>query len=236
MWRRENILFTDRSGAGRQLAERMLAMKETNPVVLAFPRGGVPVVFETACALAAPLDLVLVRKIGARSRKSSRSAQSLMARIRNSLPIPGWSPTWGIALAYLQEAKSAALREFARRRRVYLGDRQPVVLAGRTAIIVDDGIARMPAHGTHFRNPSWSPTVADKVQCQAFSRFVSNPELACPSAAWGRRRFRVRARAVARGRDTFGQRLATEGGAAENTPGKDHSIDVGPNEDLAAFE
>jgi predicted phosphoribosyltransferase len=58
------MLFTDRQDAGRQLAERLLTLKENSSVVLAVPRGGVPVAFEIACALRAPLDLVLVRKIG----------------------------------------------------------------------------------------------------------------------------------------------------------------------------
>src|ERR1700712_3167778 len=62
--RRKNMLFIDRQDAGRQLAERLLTLKEKKPVVLALPRGGIPVAFEIACALRAPLDLVLVRKIG----------------------------------------------------------------------------------------------------------------------------------------------------------------------------
>ena len=57
--------FTDRHEAGKRLAERLLSFKDKNPVVLALPRGGVPIGFEIARALAAPLDLVLVRKIGA---------------------------------------------------------------------------------------------------------------------------------------------------------------------------
>src|SRR5579884_1918123 len=57
--------FADREDAGRQLAASLLTLKDKRPVVLALPRGGVPVGFEIARALAAPLDLVLVRKIGA---------------------------------------------------------------------------------------------------------------------------------------------------------------------------
>ena len=60
-----NMLFLDRHDAGKQLAERLRALKEENPVVLALPRGGVSVGFEVARVLAAPLDLVVVGKIGA---------------------------------------------------------------------------------------------------------------------------------------------------------------------------
>ena len=58
-------MFLDRREAGKQLAERLLDFKDKHPIVLALPRGGVPVAFEVARALAAPLDLVPVRKIGA---------------------------------------------------------------------------------------------------------------------------------------------------------------------------
>ena len=58
-------MFQDLADAGRQLASQLLHLKDRRPVVLALPRGGVPVGFEIAKALAAPLDLVLVRKIGA---------------------------------------------------------------------------------------------------------------------------------------------------------------------------
>src|SRR4051812_31690859 len=61
----EDLSFRDRADAGRQLVPRLMAYAAKNPVVLALPRGGVPVAFEVAQALRAPLDLILVRKIGA---------------------------------------------------------------------------------------------------------------------------------------------------------------------------
>src|SRR3954462_10230953 len=61
----DDLRFRNRAEAGRHLAERLAAFRSRNPVVLALPRGGVPVAFEIAKALRAPLDLVLVRKIGA---------------------------------------------------------------------------------------------------------------------------------------------------------------------------
>jgi putative phosphoribosyl transferase len=135
------MLFTDRHEAGRLLAKRLLALKDKHPVVLALPRGGVPVGFEIARALAAPLDLVLVRKIGVPQREEfalgavadgEHPETVIDQRIVESLEI---SPE------YIEEAKSAALQEIERRRHVYLGDRQLVDVAGCTAIIVDDGIA-----------------------------------------------------------------------------------------------
>ncbi|HEY1411774.1 MAG TPA: phosphoribosyltransferase, partial [Rhodopila sp.] len=130
------MLFTDRNDAGRQLAERLLAMQEPDPVVLALPRGGVPVGFEIARALKAPLDLILVRKIGAPLEEelaigavADGGDPELVSdtRLIAELDVPA---------AYLKEAKIAALREIERRRRVYRGDRPPVEIADRTAIVV----------------------------------------------------------------------------------------------------
>lgn len=134
-------MFTDRREAGRRLAERLSRLKDQDPVVLALPRGGVPVAFEIARALAAPLDLVLVRKLGAPQQEElavgaiaeGEPAELVLDdRLIRHLHIPQ---------AYLDEAKAAALREIERRRKLYCGDRGTVDIAGRTAIVVDDGIA-----------------------------------------------------------------------------------------------
>src|SRR6478609_9053450 len=61
----DDLSFRDRAEAGRQLVPRLMAFADQNPVILALPRGGVPVAFEVARALRAPLDLIFVRKIGA---------------------------------------------------------------------------------------------------------------------------------------------------------------------------
>ena len=153
------MLFKDRRDAGRQLAECLLSLRDKHPVVLALPRGGVPVGFEVARALAAPLDLVLVRKIGAPGNEEFAVGaiadgdhpevvidQRLVARL-------------AISQAYLDEVKAASLEEIERRRHVWLGDRAPVDIAGRTAIVVDDGIAtgatmRAALHATRQRNPA----------------------------------------------------------------------------------
>ncbi len=135
------MLFTNREDAGRKLAKRLLYLKAQSPVVLALPRGGVPVAFEVAKALAAPLDLVLVRKIGVPFQEEyalgaiadgGEPELVIDEDIRRSL---------NISEDYVAQAKAAALEEIERRRQMYLGDRAPVEVAGRTAIIVDDGIA-----------------------------------------------------------------------------------------------
>jgi putative phosphoribosyl transferase len=137
--------FADRREAGRLLAERLLlelpALKDEHPVVLALPRGGVPVAFEVARALAAPLGLVLVRKIG----MPLHEEYALGAIADGEQPVlvvdQHMMAAFDISPKYLDGAKAAALLELERRRRVYLGKRQPIEITGRSAIIVDDGIA-----------------------------------------------------------------------------------------------
>jgi len=154
------MLFTDRADAGKKLARRLLQLKDKKPVVLALPRGGVPVAFEVAKALGAPLDLVLVRKIGVPFQEEyalgaiadgGEPELVIDENIRRSLNIPE---------DYVERAKAEALEEIERRRRVYLGKRAPVEVAGHTAIIVDDGIAtgatmRAALRAVRRRDPAW---------------------------------------------------------------------------------
>lgn len=134
-------LFRDRTDAGRQLADRLLTYKERNPVVLALPRGGVPIGLEIARVLAAPLDIVLVRKLGA----PSRPELALGAVVDGPHPEVFVNREIAEALAvpdeYVQAEADRQLHEIERRRGLYLGGRPPVDLAGRAAIVVDDGIA-----------------------------------------------------------------------------------------------
>src|SRR5689334_23096801 len=134
-------MFADRHDAGRQLAERLLILKLEHPVVLALPRGGVPVGFEIARALRAPLDLVLVRKIGAPFQKEL--AVGAIADGGHPELIVNDDIVAGLNIpdGYFEEAKAAAVRELERRRAVYLAGHAPIEFAGRTAIVVDDGIA-----------------------------------------------------------------------------------------------
>ncbi|HEY0183218.1 MAG TPA: phosphoribosyltransferase family protein [Rhodopila sp.] len=153
------MLFSDRRDAGRQLAERLAMLKLRDPVVLALPRGGIPVGFEVAQALAAPLDLLLVRKLGAPFEEelaigalTDGTGPELVTDARLVADLH-------VSASYLEEAKAKALQEIERRRQVYLGDRSPVDLAGRTAIVVDDGIATgatmlAALRGTRRRKPA----------------------------------------------------------------------------------
>jgi len=133
--------FSDRTDAGQQLAKALARYRQDKPVVLALPRGGVPVAAEIATALGAPLDLVLVRKIGV----------PYQPELAAGAVVDGGSPVVVrnediIRLAGVSEADFAAIRdrelaEIERRRKLYLGDRAHPALKDRTVIVVDDGIA-----------------------------------------------------------------------------------------------
>ena len=133
--------FIDRVDAGKQLAKALSHYKDQKPVVLALPRGGVPVAAEVATALEAPLDLVLVRKIGV----------PFQPELAMGAVVDGKSPVTVrnedvIALTHVSEQEFAAVRdrelaEIERRRKLYLGDRPHPQLEDHTIIVVDDGIA-----------------------------------------------------------------------------------------------
>lgn len=132
--------FHDRADAGRQLAALLTSYANRDDViVLALPRGGVPVAFEVASALRAPLDVFLVRKLGvpghaelAMGAIASGGVRVLSNDLISQLDI---SP------AEVEEATARERVELDRRDRMYRGDREPAPLNGRTVILVDDGLA-----------------------------------------------------------------------------------------------
>lgn len=134
-------MFADRTDAGRRLAAALVHLRDRHPVVLALPRGGVPVGFEVAKVLAAPLDILLVRKIGAPFQPELAAAAIVDGAepvlVRNEEVIRAY----GIDEEWIEAEAARQLAEIERRRRLYCGDRAPVSLRGRTAILVDDGIA-----------------------------------------------------------------------------------------------
>ncbi|PTB16798.1 phosphoribosyl transferase [Trinickia symbiotica] len=132
-------LFNDRAEAGRMLAERLKEYAGPGTVVLALPRGGVPVGFELAMALGAELDVMPVRKLGVPSQP-----ELAMGAIA-----PGGAlfvDTQTMRAAHVGQAQFDAVlaqeqSELARRESSYRGGRAPSAVEGRTAILVDDGIA-----------------------------------------------------------------------------------------------
>lgn len=133
--------FQDRTSAGRLLANELVRMNLQDPVVLALPRGGIPVGLEIAKALQAPLDLILIRKIGLPSQPELAAA-AVVDGERADLVINEQVMTWsGLSLETLHSLAERELKEIERRRRIYLSNRAPISVKGRTAIVVDDGIA-----------------------------------------------------------------------------------------------
>jgi predicted phosphoribosyltransferase len=132
--------FRDRAEAGRALAERLSEYAGRDDVlVLGLPRGGVPVAFEIACALDAPLDVFLVRKLGVPGREelafgaiASGGVRVLNKQLIESLEIPS---------DWIEAIDAKERRELDRREHAYRADRLPPDRAGKTVIIVDDGLA-----------------------------------------------------------------------------------------------
>ncbi|HEY7411240.1 MAG TPA: phosphoribosyltransferase [Vicinamibacteria bacterium] len=134
------MLFQDRAHAGRALAARLEAYAgRPGVVVLALPRGGVPVAFEVASALRAPLDVFLVRKLGAPGHEEL--AMGALAtggvRVLNDEVVRGL----GIPEHVIEEVARREGEELRRRETAYRGGRPPADLAGKTVVIVDDGLA-----------------------------------------------------------------------------------------------
>lgn len=133
--------FRDREEAGRLLAERLLHLRNADPVVLALPRGGVPVGAPIAEALDAPLDLLLVRKIGAPFNPEYGIGAVVDGERPEIVLNEEAVRALGVPASYIEREGARELQEIERRRALYLRGRPPVELAGRTAIVVDDGIA-----------------------------------------------------------------------------------------------
>lgn len=134
-------VFANRVEAGRLLAKEVAALKLSDPVVLALPRGGVPVAAEVAAALHAPLDLLLVRKIGAPAHRELAVAAVAEGPEGEVVVDQETLAMTGATQAYIDREAKVELQEIARRRRVYLENRPPLAVEGRSAVVVDDGIA-----------------------------------------------------------------------------------------------
>ncbi|TMQ34673.1 MAG: phosphoribosyltransferase [Planctomycetota bacterium] len=134
------MLYRDRREAGRQLAAKLAAYAgRPDVLVLALPRGGVPVAYEVARALAAPLDIFLVRKLGlpgheelAMGAVASGGIRVLNKEVVQALRVPE---------EVIAEVAALELEELERRERLYRGDRPPPYVRGRIVILIDDGLA-----------------------------------------------------------------------------------------------
>ncbi|MGW7253607.1 phosphoribosyltransferase family protein [Streptomyces sp. NPDC054834] len=133
------MFFTDRLDAGQRLASRLAYLKDQNVVVLGLPRGGVPVAAQVARELNAPLDVCLVRKLGVpyQPELGMGAIGEDGVRVINDEVMRGARVTRE-ALAEIEHREREVLELRARR---YRGEREPVELAGRTVVVVDDGVA-----------------------------------------------------------------------------------------------
>jgi putative phosphoribosyl transferase len=131
--------FDDRRQAGRALAAAVDGLDLDDPVVVALPRGGVPVGFEVARRLGAPLDITLVRKIGAPGHPEL--GVGAIADDGQIILDGATIEALGIRREQLQGVIAEEREELERRRRRYRGDRNPIEVAGRDVVVVDDGIA-----------------------------------------------------------------------------------------------
>ena len=138
---RSRTRFADRAEAGRLLAAQLVARRPQDAVVFALPRGGVPVGFEIARALDAPLDLALVRKIGAPGQPELALGAVVDGADPHLVVNEDLRRATGATDAYLDREKARQLAEIERRRRLYAEGRPHVDPKGRTAIVVDDGLA-----------------------------------------------------------------------------------------------
>jgi putative phosphoribosyl transferase len=137
---RKEMLYLDRRDAGRFLATKLSAYANRSDVlVLALPRGGVPVAYEVAKALHFPLDVFLVRKLGLPGHEelaigaiASGGARVLNEDVVHALRIP---------LSIIEAVTAREQKELARRERSYRGNRPPIDVHGQIVILVDDGLA-----------------------------------------------------------------------------------------------
>uniref|UniRef100_A0AAU1LRB1 Phosphoribosyltransferase family protein n=1 Tax=Streptomyces sp. NBC_00148 TaxID=2903626 RepID=A0AAU1LRB1_9ACTN len=133
------MLFTDRTDAGRQLAEALRHLERRDPVVLGLPRGGVPVAYEVARALGAPLDVIVVRKLGVpyRPELGFGAIGEGGARVISDEIVRHA----GVREKDLEAVERAEEAELLRRAQTYREGRPRLPLKGRTVVVVDDGVA-----------------------------------------------------------------------------------------------
>ena len=178
------MLFRDRADAGRQLLSRLRAYEGHHDLlVLGLPRGGIPVAYEVARGLGAPLDVFVVRKLGVPGQEelAMGAIASGGVRVVNVEVVRAL----GISAEMLDRAAAEESRELERRETSYRGDRPPPRIEGRTVILVDDGLAtgstmRAAVAGLGQQRPGRlvvAVPVAARATCEELRREVD--ELIC---------------------------------------------------------
>lgn len=177
-------LFKDRRDAGKQLAQELLAYAgRSDMIVLALPRGGVPVAYEVARALNAPLDIFIVRKLGLPGHEELAigAIASGGIRVLNHDIVQALKISQNI----IDKVTRRELEELERREQAYRGERPPYNVRHRTVILIDDGLAtgasmRAAVAALRAQNPSRIvvavPTAAPET-CEAFQPEVD--EIIC---------------------------------------------------------
>lgn len=151
--------FTNRSAAGQALAKALAERNFDKPLVLALPRGGVPVAVEVASKLGAPLDLVMVRKIGVPFQPELAAAAVVNGAHPEIVVNESIAAMAGLTQEDIEGLADTQLQEIKRRRGIYMKGRTQVPIDGKSAIIVDDGIAtgatvRAAIKAVRRQNPS----------------------------------------------------------------------------------
>lgn len=174
------MIFENRSDAGRQLSDRLIAYAGGDTRVLALPRGGVPVAYEVARALRAPLDVFVVRKIGAPGREELAigAIASGGIRVLNEETIAFLN----VDRETLRDITEREARELQRREDVYRAGLAPHDVTGRTVILIDDGLAtgasmQAAVVALRQRKPKSivvAVPVAPRDTCAALERYVDD--------------------------------------------------------------
>jgi putative phosphoribosyl transferase len=134
------VSFADRRDAGDKLSDKLKDYENRSDLfVLALPRGGVPVAYEVATALRAPLDVFLVRKLGVPGHEEL--AMGAIASGGVSVLNEDVTMSMGISDSVIREVKEHEQKELERREQLYRGSRGPLNVQGRTVILIDDGLA-----------------------------------------------------------------------------------------------
>jgi putative phosphoribosyl transferase len=133
------MMYKDRADAGRRLAERLTGLELHDPVVLALPRGGLPVAAPVAEALGAPLDVFVARKVGAPGHEEF--GIGAIAEGSDEVIISAAAARVGVSPEEMDSLARTEREELERRVRLYRGDRELPALADRDVVLVDDGLA-----------------------------------------------------------------------------------------------